>query len=217
MEHFDQYIIKQSPPDLNYGLLKTTSESRYSSLMPWHVDQVSQYILNETQYMTVQSIIDCNAHIGADSILFRLLFPQTDILSIELNPQTFNLLKDNMNHLASITNQQVKPIQVVNDDCLDYVGIKTDIMYFDPPFGQDYKKYTKMNLYLTGIDLGLIVNNQLRVNPCLVIVKLPYNIDMDALWSKMSYNLPYELYFSSYNIVTSSGKMSYILAFVRPM
>ena len=31
---FDQFIIDQSPPDLNYGLLSVVPSSRYSSLMP---------------------------------------------------------------------------------------------------------------------------------------------------------------------------------------
>jgi hypothetical protein len=217
-QRFDQYIINQSPLDLNYGELLITNESRYSSLMPWHIDQVSQIVLQETYGLNINQIVDNNAHIGVDSILFRLLFPDANILSIELNPQTFNLLQQNVNHLNQIINQQhVKPIDVVNDDCLNYVGFKTDIQFYDPPWGIDYQKYNKMNLYLSNIDLGYIVNNVLRVNPCLIILKLPFNIDMQSLWNKIIYNIPYQLYFNSYNIYTQSGKLSYILAFIKPM
>ena len=54
-------------------------------------------------------------------------------------------------------------------------------------------------IYLSNIDLGYIINNVLRVNPCLIVVKLPYNIDIDALWNKLIYNIPYQIYFNTYD------------------
>lgn len=216
-KHFDHYIVKQSPPYLNYGLLKITDESRYSSLMPWHIDQVCQCILDETQNMIVNHIIDCNAHIGVDTILLRLLFSHADITAIELNPNTYQILKENMNNIDIITNDEdIKNINVINDDCLNYSMTPANIRYYDPPWqGTGYKQNEKINLYLSNIDIGVIVNTVLKYNPCLIILKLPYNIDMVSLYNKISYGLNYQIYFKTYNIYTSSGKLSYILAFIR--
>lgn len=217
-QKFEDYIIKQSPPHLNYDLLKINDESRYSSLKPWHIDQVSDYILYETQYMKINTIIDCTSHIGVDTILFRLLFPNAHITAIELNPNTFKLLQYNMNHLDDITGyDHVKPIHTINDDCLNYSLSPTDIRYYDAPFGQDYTNYGQINLFLSGIHLGVVVNTVLKYNPCLVILKLPYNIDMDTLYNKIIYNINYQIYFNTYNIYTKSGKLSYILAFIKLM
>src|SRR6516225_8844595 len=118
---FDTYIIKQSPSDLNYGQLNITRESRYSSLMPWHINQVKQAILYETQNLQINTIVDYNTHIRVYTILFMILFKEVNITSIELNKQTYDVLEQNVNNLQNIVGDHVKNINVVHDDCLNYI------------------------------------------------------------------------------------------------
>lgn len=209
---FESYIVQKSPPDLNYGLLNITNQSRYSSLMPWHLQQVKNIIQNETRYLTVDSLVDANAHIGVDSILFRLIFPNTDITSIELNPNTYQQLVKNMNNISVIVGHRVKPIQTLNMDCLDYIyNNNYDLIYFDPPWNDsDYKSKQINDLYLSNISLTSIVNS--LMGECCVIVKLPYNINIHSFRNQIQCN-----YFKVYNIYTSNDqkKISYLLAFIQ--
>lgn len=209
---FDSYIVQKSPPDLNYGLLSITNESRYSSLMPWHLQQVRNIIINETRYLTVNNLVDANAHIGVDSILFRLIFPNANITSIELNPNTYQQLVKNMNNIDNIVGRHVKPIQILNMDCLDYIyNYNYDLVYFDPPWNDaDYKQKNIYDLYLSNISLSSIVNS--LMGRCCVIVKLPYNLNIHSFRNNIQCN-----YFKVYNIYTSNDrkKISYILVFIQ--
>lgn len=217
---FDKYIIDQSPPDLNYGLLKVVPASRYSSAMPWHIDQVADIIQNETKNENIHTITDACANIGVDTILFRLLFPYQDIVAIELNMNTFKVLQENMDNICTITSKYRKPIIVKNMDCLDYIynnpsGDKspssTDLVYFDPPWPENYKQGT-IDLYLSGQHLGSVIHQLLIKNPCLVIVKLPFNMNIPAFEYHIgNANIHY------YTIYTlgRNPKIAYELAFIR--
>ncbi len=211
---FEKFIIDQSPPDLNYGLLKTVPSSRNYSLMPWQVDQVSDIFYKEIE--NVNSIVDACAHIGVDSILFRLLYPYSDIVSIELNPNTFKALKENVDNLCQITGKYSKSIIVKNMDCLDYIyNHKADLMYFDPPWPENYKATDLINLSLSGQDLGDIINKLLKINPCLVVAKLPFNSDIETF--ERNVNLNINTYINYYTIYTigKNPKISYQLAFIH--
>ena len=211
---FDQFIIDQSPNDLNYGLLKTVQSSRFSSLMPWHLDQVSNIISQETINTPINTIIDACANIGVDTILFRLLFPYANIVAIELNTDTYNVLKENMDNISQITGQYKKPITVKNMDCLDYIN-NVDLLYFDPPWPDNYKQGT-INLSLSGYDLGDIVNNAIK-NATLVIVKLPFNFNFNLFEQKVNRGI--KTIINYYKIFTQgkNPKIAYELAFIRKL
>ena len=216
---FDNYIITQSPLNFNYGLLQTVPESRYSCLMPWHIPQVSSLILKETKKLNINKIVDTTANIGCDTILFRNLFPQAEIVSIELNPETSCILSNNICNISNIIGNDVKSIQVKNMNCLDYIyDYQVDLMYFDPPWGTDYKNYNYCNLSLSSIDLGNIINDMLIHNPCLIVVKLPFNIDMKIFKYNVFRNIQQKIYFNTYQIYTPSTKnpkISYLLTFIK--
>jgi predicted RNA methylase len=213
-QRFEQFIIKESPKNLNYGLIEITSESKYSSLMPWHIEQVSNLIKLETKNIKVNKIVDCNAHIGVDTILFRLLFPNTNITAIELNELTYSILINNINNINLITNQTNKSIEPLNIDCLDYIFYnEVDIMYFDPPWGgPNYNEIADINLYLSGYELTEIISDVFLVYNCLIIIKLPRNIDIYNYKQKFNNH-----YFKTYNIYTKNNKISYILAFIKKL
>lgn len=212
---FDSFIVQQSPKNLKYGLLSITPESRYSSLMPWHFKQVYDIVWNETKGIKINTVVDANAHIGVDSILFRLLFPTAEITSIEMDKNTFGQLQKNVNKLAMITNiKNVKSVNTLNMDCLDYVyDAQYEFVYFDPPWNDlDYKSKTITDLYLSGVALSEIVNKVLEQQKGLVCIKLPYNVDLNQYKEKINCK-----YFKSYNIYTSPKKVkiSYVLVFIK--
>ena len=221
---FDQFIIDQSPPDLNYGLLSVVPASRYSSLMPWHVDQIYNILAKELENECVTSIVDACANIGVDTILFRLLYPYADIVAIELNRNTFNVLKENMENITQIIGRYSKSIQVKNMDCLDYIDKhQASVVYFDPPWPENYKKGI-ISLSLSGKDIGTIVNHLLKINPCIeksaafssiVIVKLPFNFNFDAF--EVNVNQDIKTLITYYTIYTNgkNQKIAYELAFIR--
>ncbi len=210
---FDKFIIEQSPSDLDYGKLSIVSSSRYSSAMPWHINQVCDSIAQETSNIPINSIIDACANIGVDTILFRLLFPLADITAIELNTNTYNVLKENMDNISQITGQYKKPIITKNTDCLNFINQNCDIFYLDPPWPEHYKN-GKINLTLSGYNLGDIIN-QIMTNNKIVIAKLPFNFDQDEFEYQINNGIDTTI---NYHTIYTNGKnpkISYLLAFVR--
>ena len=212
---FEEFIIEKSPSNFDYNELIVAKNSRYSSLMPWHIKEVSRCFIDETQHLSIRKIVDSTANIGCDSILFRLLYPQSDITAIELDNETFKLLRDNMNNIGNITHSIVKHIDVLNMDCLDYIfNHESDMIYLDPVWGQDYKKNKYMAIYLSDHEIGTVVNQLLKKNPCLIVVKLPYNIDYVKFQSQVINNINQPVYINTHNIYTTK-KISYMLSFIR--
>lgn len=213
---FEDYIIKQSPYYFNYGLLDIAEDSRYSCLMPWHINQVSHAFLNETKNLYINNIIDATANIGCDSILLRHLYPDANITSIEMNPNTAMKLHHNMTNLNYIMNDDVKDIQVINIDSLDYIfDNKADLIYFDPPWGGvDYKTKSFNDLMLSGIYLTNIIDSLLGIENVFIAVKLPANINLMNFKNNINRNV----YFKTYYIYTASKmnpKVSYTLTFIK--
>jgi tRNA1(Val) A37 N6-methylase TrmN6 len=222
MNSFEKYIIEQSPEDFNYGQLLVANDSRYSCLMPWHIDQVAGIFLYETQNLCINDIIDSTGNIGCDSILFRLLYPDANITTIELNKNTYDLLVTNMNNLKNITHQNVKEIKTLNMNCLNYIYENiADMIYVDPPWdGESYKNQKYHNLSLTDssfnmVEIGKIVNKLLISNDGLIVVKLPYNINFNKFKNQVMYKFTRPIYMNNYTIYTSSGKISYVLSFIK--
>ena len=217
---FDKFIIGQSPSNLNYGKLCITNDSRYSSLMPWHVQTVTKILDEELYNENINSIVDTCANIGVDTILFRLMYPYADITAIELNKNTFNALKENMDNISQITSKYRKNIQILNMDCLDYIYTRScDLIYFDPPWPENYKN-GKINLTLSGQYLGDIINQV--VNNSIVIAKLPFNFDQDSFEYQINKNEDHEYVKATinYHTIYTNGKnpkISYILAFIRKL
>lgn len=205
MERFDDYIVNDKRALFKYKDLVTTKESRYSCVMPWHHQQVKNVLLKELKNIDYDEIVDATAHIGCDAILFHTLFPNKTITAIELDTQVYNLLVENVKSYK---------VQTVNDDFLDWLydqyDLKYKIVYMDPPWSQDYAKYDYFDLYLSGVPLWEIVSDVLDKQPELVILKLPYNINM-VLFDNLG-QITYEIY----EIKKPKGDISYLLCFIYP-
>lgn len=75
--------------------------------------------------------------IGTDTINFAKYF---SILTTEIDQNTFKLLKHN------ITQYRISNVNLMNINCLDIIDkITTDIVYYDPPWGDNYN--SKINTF----------------------------------------------------------------------
>lgn len=218
MEYFDTYITAQSTNTMNYNHLAIHKDSRHSSIMPWHLEQVRKAIAYELSDTPFHTIVDCNAHIGADCMVFHSLFPCIPITAIEMDKEVVKILQTNVENVNRISNTPtLVPITVIQDDCIHYLthnDVSDTVVYFDPPWGVDYKQNQKMNLYLSGLHLGDVVNFVLFNGPAMVIVKVPANFD----FQEFDKRIDYEVDCKQYNIVTPSKRsynISYTLLFIK--
>jgi hypothetical protein len=89
---------------------QTLPETRYSTLLPYQVPQVSRAfrrICPEAAW-----IIDATAHVGGDTANFARLFPNARIDAIELDARAFRCLQTNMAPWAD-------RVRVLHADCTD--------------------------------------------------------------------------------------------------
>lgn len=155
-----------------YQEAEITPESKYSSLLPWHVNQVREIFTDEE--LDPSLIVDANAHIGADTWNFSQIYPNADIISIELDPENFRLLQHNTRFAKK---------HLMRGDALEIIPQLNhiDLLYFDPPWGgRDYKTQDKIDLYLSGQNIGQVVERFLD-RASVIVLKTPYNFNEASL------------------------------------
>ncbi|QCK15377.1 FkbM family methyltransferase [Mangrovivirga cuniculi] len=68
--------------------------------VPLLINLINEIFLEETYFFKCESnnpfIIDCGANIGMASLYFKSLYPGSEILSFEANPEMYAYLKDNI-------------------------------------------------------------------------------------------------------------------------
>src|SRR5665213_1982725 len=79
----------------------TLPSSSYSSLMPYQIPQVKE-ILRACFPDQEGRIIDATAHIGGDAILFSEVFPNANIVAIDVDPAAIECLRKNIANFADI-------------------------------------------------------------------------------------------------------------------
>ena len=85
---------------INYGKLMTRGdESKYSSLMPWQILQVSRAFTTLAAPFNIGYIIDACAHIGCDAINLAACFPTARVSAIEIHRETYECLSYNVGQL----------------------------------------------------------------------------------------------------------------------
>ncbi len=133
----------------------TMESSLFSSLLPRFYAQVKFIFASMLPPATVKNIIDATGNVGGDVILFRDLYENANIDTIELDKDTFLCLKHNSKDttLSKVLGRELHNGRVTahHDNCITYLrrpDIKADVVYFDPPWGgPDYHK--EKNLVLT--------------------------------------------------------------------
>lgn len=194
---------------INYNLFNIVENSEYSCLMPWYVNQVNSF-LNETYKKCyyknkINKIIDTGANIGVDSINFLLNFPDSNLISFEIDSKTYKALCKNLlefkyitklNSIEQLTNSYNK-VQAYNKDFLkniDYVN-NADIVFIDAPWGGTvYKDKKNVSVYLQPEDDYYNIKNydsskniifvtkkilESKYNVKSVLLKVPYNYEFD--------------------------------------
>lgn len=204
---FDKNVIDSSKKTiLDYSFFTTMgSESRYSSLMPWHIAS----LLNVKNYLpsSPKKIVDLTAHIGVDTIFYGILYPDADILAIENNKDTFLKLEYNLKKYGEILNRKgtFKALLSDSSKLLDDPRITgADIVYIDPPWGgTEYKKEAFIGLKLGDLDIINVVLKLLeRVKT--IVLKIPLNFDKQSV-----YKSPLNKYKIKYFPVYAGKKQSF--------
>ena len=146
-------------------------------------------------------IIDGFACIGGNTITFAKNFGK--VVSIELNPLHFNLLKENLETL-DITN-----VEVHNDDFFHYINTvsddttnkDSDIVFLDLPWNcKHYRRIDYFNLKANNMELPEIVNMLHGKGYKYVVVKGPLNLNVGPLYKNSLYN----------NLIIHKNEESYI-------
>ena len=138
------------------------------------------------------NILDGMAGVGGDSSGLMFFFPNSHLVSNELDRTRFHCLQHNINKLQSSTDQPSAQITFSNLNVLDLLfGNNTeqqqfDIVYLDPPWGgKDYKTHPH-RLEISGIDLveccqtAFSILSRLR----LMILKVPNNL-LKSQWNDL--------------------------------
>jgi hypothetical protein len=209
-------IICEKKCSINYKLFNTVENSRYSCLMPWYVSQVNLFfneIYKKDYKNKINKIIDVGANIGVDSVNFLLNFPDSKLISFEIESKTYkalckNLLEFNnitkLNSIEQLTDSNNK-VQAYNKDFLESIHYvkNADIVFIDAPWGGTiYKDKKNVSIYLQSENDYYNINNydsskniiivtkkilDLKYNVKSVLLKVPYNYEFDN-FEKEIYN-----------------------------
>ena len=122
-------------------------------------------------------IWDMFAGIGTDSI--RLASVAGLVYSTELNTDTFNCLISNISYAKSTSLNTFLNIETYNIDCCQFTKSNSDVIYFDPPWGETFKSgmhFSFDNVKLSNGKCVLDLVKELYKSYDLII-KVPYLCD----------------------------------------
>ena len=127
------------------------------------------------------TITDCNAGIGGNSYYFCKHY--NFVNAVDNNNLCMDYLDTNLNCFDNKF--------IINYDCLDILKIiHSDIIFFDPPWGTNYKCNTHIDLFLNNIPINHIIDD--LYNICqLIALKAPNNyfVKKSKFWKIKEYNI----------------------------
>ena len=152
--------------------LQYDDEGLYSISHPDDADYISYLILNCVNNNKNLKILDTTAGVGGNTISFSKIFSQ--VVSIEIDKTRFKMLENNIK-LYDLNN-----VNLINDDCKNYLNSEYDIIFFDPPWGgPEYKTHKSLELFLGDQNLINIIE-KIPKNKY-IILKLPFNYNLNNL------------------------------------
>ena len=152
--------------------LQYDDEGLYSISHPDDADYISYLILNCVNNNKNLKILDTTAGVGGNTISFSKIFSQ--VVSIEIDKTRFKMLENNVK-LYNLNN-----VNLINDDCKNYLNSEYDIIFFDPPWGgPEYKTHKSLELFLGDENLINIIE-KIPKNKY-IILKLPFNYNLNNL------------------------------------
>ena len=190
--NLDKSKLKMS----NVGLYSITPYKEADSLSSKILDKLEKYGLGEL------TITDATGGMGGNTISFTKYFKKVN--SVELSREHYDILKNNIE-----TVYQSENVQLYNEDYTKiYKNLTQDIIYFDPPWGgPDYKKYSKLKLYLGGTTIDRFIrDNLLEMDELkMIVIKVPRNFDYNSFIETIGTDRRVEL---------ESGKNKYNLVYI---
>lgn len=158
---------------VNMSQIKMTNDSLYSVSLPNVANEMSKIIRDAIP--NIKIIVDGTANIGGNTLNFSSYFDH--VISVEIDPKTFNILKNNVNVYKRSN------VELINDDFVNLIdNIYGDVVFMDPPWtGTFYKMQTNMDLYLSGVNIIDIIP---RLKCRMVALKLPINYNIVGLLNK---------------------------------
>ena len=152
--------------------LQYDDEGLYSISHPDDADYISYLILNCVNNNKNLKILDTTAGVGGNTISFSKIFSQ--VVSIEIDKTRFKMLENNVK-LYNLNN-----VNLINDDCKNYLNSEYDIIFFDPPWGgPEYKTHKSLELFLGDQNL---INILVKIpKNKYIILKLPFNYNLNNL------------------------------------
>lgn len=164
--------------------IKTLPSSGYSSLLPYQIPQVKEFLERLFPDAPPMHIVDATVHIGGDALHFAKLWPNCKITAIDIDQNAIECLKIN-----------VPPILLPNFNiiCADSTKwiketlTKADFYYFDPPWGgPSYCSEEEFSLSLGDlpitVSINFILDNDLSSR---VILKAPRNFSYTDFKTKI--------------------------------
>jgi hypothetical protein len=126
-----------------HNIVKYDKEGLWSLSHYDEAEKISNIIL---ELVNNNLIIDCTSGLGGNTFSFSNHFKR--VISVELDKNRFDMLTLNVN-----TNQ-LKNIKLYNENCINFLKIKCDAFFFDPPWGgPDYKLKKNVKLKLSNKSL----------------------------------------------------------------
>ena len=193
------YLDKLFPKFNNVILdnIKIDDESVSYITTPNESKKISEIIVNHIGKFKKGkdcTIIDTTAGVGGDTITFSFYF--NSVVSIEINSQRFEMLKNNINEY------KIKNALLVNGDSIVILPKISylDIIYVDPPWGgKDYKTKDNLKLKLGDVPIESFIIDCFDINkmlavPKIIALKLPKNYDLKHLYDELTKKYDIYLY-----------------------
>ena len=160
----------------DYTDLKADTEGLYSLSHKSDANKLSSII--KDKYGDIR-IMDATAGLGGNSISFGKHF--SNVISIELNPDRYKLLKENL-EVHKVNNM------VFNGNFLNYINMNYDLILIDPPWGgPNYKFEKSIRIHMDNKSLKDITKI-LKEKDKIVVFKLPFNYDLNE-FKKYNYQI----------------------------
>ena len=169
-------------PGINMSKLQMAPNSAYSITKPKDAKQIEQFINKHIGGKNL-AILDGTANVGGDVINFALNPNVARVVAIEINPDTFAMLENNIRIF-----KLEKKIRAIQGNSLDIIGKCADgehfdILFLDAPWGgTSYKAQKFLDLEMSGKKLVDVVSMAQKCrNIDNIILKIPFNYNLFQL------------------------------------
>jgi 16S rRNA G966 N2-methylase RsmD len=169
-------------PGINMSKLQMAPNSAYSITKPKDAKQIEKFINKHIGGKNL-AILDGTANVGGDVINFALNPNVASVVAIEINPETFAMLENNIRVYGL-----EKKIQAIHRNSLDIIGKCADgehfdILFLDAPWGgTSYKAHKFLDLEMSGKKLADVVTMAQKCrNIDNIILKIPFNYNLFQL------------------------------------